>query len=54
MNKNLLDCDWCFEYYPFDDLYNVDYNDGFCNVLCPLCLSMAQEEMPNRIESVWK
>jgi hypothetical protein len=50
----LLDCDWCEENFLFEDMYNVNYNDGYANVLCPNCVDEAQKDCADRIESVWK
>jgi len=54
MKETLLDCDWCEKYFAIADLWNVNYNDGFANVLCDECVEQAQNDCADRLEDVWK
>lgn len=46
-----VECDFCERGFAIDDVFNVDYQDGFSNVLCADCVDETQVE---NIADVWQ
>lgn len=44
------DCDFCQRGLALSEAFNVDYQDGFTNVLCAECVD---ETMVENIAKVW-
>jgi hypothetical protein len=47
-------CDWCNALLSVSDLFNVDYTDGFANVLCADCVDEAHKLFEDTLEGVWQ
>lgn len=50
----MIDCDWCEEFFALSDLWNVDYTDGWGNVLCAKCVEASKELMGERFQDAWQ
>jgi hypothetical protein len=50
----MTNCDYCETFFESADLFNVDYLDGFANVLCANCVDVSHKINPDRIEGVWQ
>jgi hypothetical protein len=48
----MTNCDYCE--LEFANLFNVDYLDGYANVLCVTCVDVSKQFNSERIESVWQ
>ena len=49
----MVDCDWCEEFFVMSEIFNVEYSDGFANVLCAKCVEVSKEINSERFVDAW-
>lgn len=50
----MLDCDWCTELFQQSELFNVEYKNGYANVLCRECSNEALRLFKDDFIQAWR